>query len=111
MVFQGEAGRREAGEVARTGLDFEDPLAAATLKVVMVMCMGDLKPRILTRQQDRTKFTLLDQAAQIAIDRGQTETWNRPLCGLQHLLRQQRTSGPGNGLTDCSALASFSLHA
>ncbi len=69
-------------------MHLEDALAAFTLEVMVMPSAGKLVAGHLARQRDCKQFALLDEGAQVAIDGGQTQTWDGNFSRLQDFLRQ-----------------------
>lgn len=87
MAFDLEARRGEIGQIARAGLDIEDPRALPALEVVVVPMCGQLIARALAGQINGLDDLFLDQGLQGPIDRGDPETGDFLMGSREDLLR------------------------
>jgi hypothetical protein len=110
MVFDREALRREAAEVARAGVHVEHTLALTALEVMMVVVPHRLEARVLAGQVHHLQLACLHQHLEVAVDRGDTQSRHGVLGCYQHLLRKKRAVGLGDGVAYRAALTGVAFH-
>ena len=110
VALHGEACWCQPGEIARTGVHVEHPVAPDALEVVMVTVRCGFVTRVFAGQVDGEERTLFNQALEVAIDRSDPDTRDiAPGC-REHLARQQRAVGVLDSDTDCGPLTGVALH-
>ena len=110
MGLHREAGRRQPRQVAGAGVHVEHTFAGRALEVVVVRVAHRLVAQVLARQLHRLQLTVFHHRLQVAVDGGDAQARHGGLRGVQHLLRQQRAVGGGDGIADGGALAGGSFH-
>lgn len=93
MAAHGEVVRQGGIERGKTPADVDDLPARVATEVVMVVTAGRLVATRLSRQVNELEDTLLRQQAQIAVNRGDSQSRNRPLGSNENLSGRQRTRG------------------
>lgn len=85
-----EAFRGQRREIFRTIVYVENPIADATLKVMVVTMPGGFIARRSAGELYHTHFFFFDHQLEISIDRGNAQPGNFGLRELLYLQRQQR---------------------
>jgi hypothetical protein len=110
MVLDRESRRRESRKIAGACVDVEDPLALATLEMMMVVAPGELEARVLRRQHHRLQLALVDERLEVAVDRCDAEAWHFLPGSFEYLMRQQGAVGLRERVADGLALTGIALH-
>lgn len=92
-------------------MNVEDPLAAGALEMMVMAMSGELVARVLAGQVDGLQLAFVDQCLEIAVDRGDAQSWGIALRVLENLLRQQGPLGLRNRIADRRSLAGVAFHA
>jgi hypothetical protein len=110
VAFDGEARRRQAGQVAGAGVHVEHALAGVAAEVVVMVAARGLVAGDLARQVHHLDRAFVDQRLQVAVDRRQSQRRDFAARGVQDFGRRQRPAGGVDRPADGGVLAGGAFH-
>lgn len=110
MPLERKTRRSEVAELTRATMDFKDPGAEATAKMMMVPLSGDFVARRLAWQFDRGQPLGLDQRGNSAVDSRDAEASYMAASGFEHFSRTQWTTRVLKNAADGIALTCSTFH-